>query len=107
MALTQAICILLLCDNPCQQDYTRDVNMIQNLIGLKVNKTNPETLRTWLCHISIDKDLTVKLRVSTSQDLRKRLIVSKEMVFAHIVKLCLWLWAAFIITACVRKRNRL
>ena len=51
--------------------------MTQNLIGLNLNKTNPETLTTWLCHISKDKDLTVKLRVSTPQELRKRLIVSR------------------------------
>ena len=32
---------------------------------------------TWLCHISKDKDLTVKLRVSTPEELRKKLIVSR------------------------------
>ena len=62
---------------PCQQDYTRDGNKTQNLIDLNLKQTNPETLRTWLCHISKDKDLTVKLRVSTPQELRKRLIVSR------------------------------
>ena len=54
-----------------------------------------------------DKDLTVKLRVSTPQDLRKRLIVSRQMVFAHIVILRLRLWAAFIITVHVRKHELL
>ena len=77
LALTQVSCILILCASPCQQDYTRDGNMTQNLIDLYFNRTNPETLRTWLCHISEDKDLSVKLRVSTPQELRKRLIVSK------------------------------
>ena len=43
----------------------------------KPQQTNLETLRTWLCHISKDKDPTVKLRVSTPRELRKRLIVSK------------------------------
>ena len=62
--------------SPCQQDYTRDGKMSQKLIDLDLNRTNPETLRTWLCHISRDKDPTVKLRVST-QELRKRLIVSR------------------------------
>ena len=77
LALTQVSCILILCVSPCQQDYTRDGNMTQNLIDLNLNRTNLETLRTWLCHISKDKDLTVKLRVSTPQELRKRLIVSR------------------------------
>ena len=45
--------------------------MTQNLIGLNLNKTNPETLRIWLRHIPKDKDLTVKLRVSTPQELKK------------------------------------
>ena len=70
-------CILILCASPCQQDYTRDGNMTQNQIDLNLNRTNPEILRTWLCHISKDKDPTVKLRVSTLQELRKRLTVSR------------------------------
>ena len=82
-------------------------NMTRNLIGLKLNKTNPELLRTWLCHISKDKDLTVKLRVSTPQELRERLTVSRQMVFPHIVILCLRLWATSIITVHVRKRDLL
>ena len=52
----QVSCILILCASPCQHDYTRDGNMTQNLIDLNLNRTNPETLRTWLCHISRDKD---------------------------------------------------
>ena len=31
---------------PCRQDYTRDGNRTQNLIGSNLNKTNPEPLRT-------------------------------------------------------------
>ena len=75
--MTQVRSILILCASPCQQDYTRDRNMTQNLIHLNLNRTNPETLRTWLCHISKEKKLTVKLSVSTPQELRKRLIVSR------------------------------
>ena len=71
LALTKANFILILCVSPCQQDYTLDGNMTHNLKGLNLNKTNLETLRTWLCHISKDKNLTVKLRVSTPQELRK------------------------------------
>ena len=97
-ALTQVNCILIPCANSCQQAYTRDGNMIQSLLDLNLNKTNPETLRTWLCHISKGKDLTVKLSVFTPQELRKRLINSMWTVFAHIVKLCLRLWVASIIT---------
>ena len=41
--------------------------MTENFIVLNLNRKNPETLRTWLCHNSKDKDLTVKLRVSTPQ----------------------------------------
>ena len=107
LALTQASFIFILCVSPCQQDYTREENMTQNLIGLNLNKTNPESLRTSLSHISKDKDLTVKFRVSSPQELRKRLIVSRQMVFAHIVLLCLRLWAASIITVHVRKQDLL
>ena len=32
LALTHVNCILILCASPCQQDYTRDGNMTQNLI---------------------------------------------------------------------------
>ena len=92
---------------PCQQHFTRDGIMTENQIGLNLKKTNPETLRTWLRHISKDKDLTVKLRVSTPLELRKRLIVSEQMVFAHIVILCLRLWVASIITFHVRKHDLL
>ena len=65
------------CVSPCQQDDTRDTNMTQNLMDLNLKKTNLETLRTCLCYISKDKDPTVKLSVSTLQELRKRLIASK------------------------------
>ena len=57
--------------------------MTQNLIASLLNKTSLETLRTCFCHISQDKDLTVKLRVSTPQELRKRLIVQDRWFFAH------------------------
>ena len=105
--LTQASFINIFCVSPCQQDHTRDCKMTQNLIRSNLNKTNLETLRTWLCHISKDKDLTVKMRVSTPQELGKRLIVSRQMVFAHFVILCLRLWAASIFTVHVRKHNLL
>ena len=107
LALTKASFILILCVSPCQQDFTHDRNMTQNLIGLNLNKTNLETFRTRLCHISKDKDLTVKLRVYTPQELRKRLIVSRQMAVAHIVKLCLRPWAASIFTVDVKKHDLL
>ena len=71
VGITQASFIPILCVSPCHRDYTRDRNMTQNLIGLNLNKTNPETFRTWLCHISKGKDTTVKVRDSTPQELRK------------------------------------
>ena len=77
LVLTQVSCILILCASPFQQDYTRDGNLTQNLTDSNLNRTNPETLRTWLCQIFKDKDLTVKLRVSTLQELSKRLTVSR------------------------------
>ena len=70
LALTQASFILILCVSPCLQDYTRDGIITQNLMGLNHKKGNPETLRTWLCHIPKDKDLSAKMRVSTPQELR-------------------------------------
>ena len=78
LAFTQVSGYLILCASTCQQDYTRDGNITQNLIDLNLNRTNTETFRTWSCHISKDEDLTVKLRVSTLQELRKRLIVSRQ-----------------------------
>ena len=107
LVLMQASFVLILCVSPCRKDYTRDGNMTQNLIGLNLNKTSPETLRTWLCHISKDKDLTVKMKVSTTQALRKRLIVSRQIVFAHIALLCFRLWAASSFTVHVRKHDLL
>ena len=107
MGLTQASFSLIPCVSPRQQDYTRDGSMTQNPTGLNINKTNPETLRTWLCHISKNKDLTVKLRDSKPQKLRKKLIVSSQMVFAHIVILCLRLWGASNITVNVTKHDHL
>ena len=77
LALTQASSIPILCVRPCQQDYVRDGNMTQSLISLNFNKASLQTLRKWLSHTSKDRDLTVKFRVSTPQELRKRLIVSK------------------------------
>ena len=71
LALTQVSCFLILCVSPCQQDYPRDGYMTQNLMDLKLNQTNLESLRTWLSHISKDEDPTVKLRVSTLEELRK------------------------------------
>ena len=68
----------------------------------KPQQNKSETLRYWLCHISKDKDLTVKLRASTSEELRKSLIVSRQMVFAHTVRLCWRLGAASSITVHVR-----
>ena len=46
LALTQVSCILILCSSLCQQDYTRDGSMTQNLIDPNLNRTNPETLKT-------------------------------------------------------------
>ena len=77
LALTQVSCILKLCVSPCQEDYTRDGKMTQNLIDSNLNKTNLETLRAWSCHFSKYKNPTVKLRVSTLEELRNRLIVSR------------------------------
>ena len=48
-----------------------------------------------------------KLRVSTPQELRKRLIASRQTVFAHIVILYWSLWAVSIITVHVRKHDPL
>ena len=71
LVMTQVSCILILCASPCQQDYTRDGNMTQNLIDLNLNRTNLESLRTWLCHISRDKDPTVKLSFYTTGTQKK------------------------------------
>ena len=43
----------------------------------KPQQNKSRNFEKWLCHIPRDKDPTVKLRASTPQELRKRLIVSK------------------------------
>ena len=43
----------------------------------KPQQNNCRNLRIWLCHISKNKNPTVNLRVSTPQELTKRLIVSR------------------------------
>ena len=84
LALKHASFTLILCVSPCQQDYTRNGNMKQKLIGLNLNKTNRETLRIWLCHISKDKRLSIKMRVSALQELRKKIDCSRvDGFFAH------------------------
>ena len=45
--------------------------MTQNLIGLHLNRTNLETLRIWLCQLSKEKDLTVKLSFYTTETQKK------------------------------------
>ena len=45
--------------------------MRQNLIGSSLNKTDVETLRTLLCHISKDKDVTVKVSFYTTGTQKK------------------------------------
>ena len=52
--------------------YTRwEYDTESNRFQPQQNKTRLETLRTWLCHISKDKDPTAKLGVSTLQELTK------------------------------------
>ena len=57
--------------------------MTKSLIGSNLNKTNLETLRTWLCNISKDKHLGLKLRVSTPQELKKIDCFKADGFFAH------------------------
>ena len=58
--------------------YTRwEYDTVQNLKDSNLNRTNLESLRTWLCHISKEKDPTVKFRVYTLHEISKRLIVSR------------------------------
>ena len=63
--------------------YTR-WSMTQNFIGLNLNKKNPETSRTWLSHISKEKDLNVELRVSTPQELKKKIYCFKVDCFCAL-----------------------
>ena len=64
LALAHVSRILILCVSSSQQDYTRDGDLTQNLKGFNLNKTNLETLRTWLSHISKHKDPTATVRLS-------------------------------------------
>ena len=69
----QVSSILILCASPCQQDCTRDENVTQNLKDLNLNRKNPETLRTWLCHISKDKRLDCKIERFNTTGTQKKI----------------------------------
>ena len=83
LALAHGSCILILCVSSSQQDYTRDGNMTQNIKRLNLNKTNLETLRTWLSHISKDKDPTVRLTLYTTGTQRKSNCFKVDGFCAH------------------------
>ena len=51
-----------------------------------------EYLRIWLCHTFKQPDLNLKLRVTTLQENRKKLIASVLMIIATIVRLSLKQW---------------
>ena len=81
--------------------------MTQNLIDLNLNKTNPKTLRTWLCHVSTDKELTVKLKFSTPQEQKNFDCFKVDGFCAHCKTVfeamaCEW-WNLYKTTTCVKE----
>ena len=79
--------------NPCPPVFIRVG--IQKPVDSHLDKTRPIALKIWSCLIFNVQDLIVKLRASTLQADRTKLIASVLMGFVLIAILCLKQWVAF------------
>ena len=84
------------CVNPCPPVFIRVGISIQKPVDSHLDKTRPVALKIWACLIFNVQDLIVKLRASTLQAYRRKLIASVLMGFVLIAILCLKQWVAFI-----------
>ena len=100
------ICMLLLelmpanytptrCANPCPPVFIRVGISIQKTVDSHLDKTRPVALKKWSCLIFNVQDLIAKLRASTLQADRRKLIALVLMGFVLIAILCLKQWVAF------------
>ena len=83
------------CSNPCPPVFKSVGISIQKPVDSHLDKTRPVALKKWSCLIFNVQDLIVKLRASTLQADRRKLIASVLMGFVLIAKLCLKQWVAF------------
>ena len=81
--------------NPFPPVFIRVGISIQKPVDSYLDKTKPLALKLWSCLIFNDQDLIVKLRASTLQADRRKLIASVVMGFVLIATLCLKQWDAF------------
>ena len=82
--------------NRCPPVFIRVGISIQKPVESQLDKTRPAALKIWSCLICNVQDLIVKLRASTLQADRTKLIASVLMGFVLIAILCLKQWVAFI-----------
>ena len=98
------------CVNPCPPVFIRVGISIQKPVDSHLDKTRPVALKIWSCLIFNVEDLIVKLRASTLQADRRKLIASVLMGFVLITILCLKQWVAFItfvpVKCCVHLSRR-
>ena len=83
------------CANPCLPIFIRVGISIQKPVDSHLDKTRPVALNIWSSLIFNVQDLIVKLRASTQQADRRKLIASVLMGFVLIAILCFKQWVAF------------
>ena len=91
------------CANPCPPIFIRVGISIQKPVDSHLDKTRPVSLKIWSCLIFNVHDLIVKLRASTLQADRRKLIASRLVGFALIATLCLKQRVAFTTFVPVRR----
>ena len=95
------------CANPCPPVFIRVGISIQKPADLHLHKTRPAALEKWSCLFFNVQDLILKLRASTLQADRRKLIASVLMVFVLIAILCLKQWVAFTTFVFIRNSAHL
>ena len=83
------------CANPCPPVSIRVGISIQKPVDSHLDKIRPLAAKIWSCFLFNVQYLIVKLRASTLQADRKKLIASVLMGFVLIAILCLKQWVAF------------
>ena len=81
--------------NPCPPVFIRVGISIQEPVDSHLDKTRRVALKIWSCLFSNVQDLIVKLRDSTPQTNRRKLIASVLKGFVLTAIVCLKQWVAF------------
>ena len=90
------------CANPCPPVFIRVGIWIQKPVDSYLDRTRPVALKIWSCLMFNVQDLIVKLRASTLQADRRKLIASVLMGFVLIATLCFKQWFASTIFSPVK-----